>query len=411
MAQVSKSRETLEKEKKINLANIIQVRKILAETQKEKQNSLTEVVAITEQIKNQEKRIELANDDIELIKEEMKGLEKAQGELKAQLKLIQTDYAETLYRTSKNSNKLTKLGFLFSSSSITELFMRYKYLEQYTENRKSQLEQIKQIAEMLRLRQRTLLEKKIKQQTLVGEIKIEAKSLELLKERQNLIIDELAKKETDLRKEIETSKAAVNSLNSLISTVITKEQNNRRVPSSRRQQEAERSTNEKRQLSSRINKEIGTTPNPVIIENTEATIKVPAGSKFKNYKHKLSWPVEGFISDKFGVKNHPVLKGLKIDNNGVDIQTSSGGLVKSVFEGKVLDISQIPGLNNVVAIQHGDYYTVYANLSRVNVQINDTVNINQTIGTAAEKNGAAEINFQIWHNFDKLNPEPWLSPK
>jgi murein DD-endopeptidase MepM/ murein hydrolase activator NlpD len=121
--------------------------------------------------------------------------------------------------------------------------------------------------------------------------------------------------------------------------------------------------------------------------------------------------VDGFISDKFGVKNHPVLKDLKIDNNGVDIQASPNAAVSAVFEGIVLDISQIPGLNNVVAIQHGDYYTVYANLQNVNVSINQRVTLRQQIGTVAYKDGSPEINFQIWHNFSKLNPEPWLGSK
>ena len=102
---------------------------------------------------------------------------------------------------------------------------------------------------------------------------------------------------------------------------------------------------------------------------------------------------------------------MSINNNGIDIQTSPNASVKAVFEGVVLDISQIPGLNNVVAVQHGDYYTVYANLETVNVRINQEVSASQTLGKAAFKDGSPEINFQIWHNFDKLNPEPWLGSK
>jgi septal ring factor EnvC (AmiA/AmiB activator) len=414
-AQKQKSRATLESEKKKNLQKIAQVKKILGETQKEKESTLGQIKAINQQIENQQNKIELAKEDIELIKVEMAEIQKAQVDLFKQLKSLQTEYSETIYRESKNSNKLTKMGFLFSSSSVTELFMRYKYLEQYTENRKNQLLQIKKIGEMLKQRQRTLLEKKITQQNLINVVKIEAKSLEALKEKQNLVVKDLINKESDLKSELEKSNAALANLNSVISKAIEKEQNTRKilktkkVPASRKEKQAEIAEREKKIINERENKLNKKTE--ALADNVESK---PARSSNRNFganKSKLSWPVDGFVSDKFGVKNHPVLKGLKIDNNGIDIQASPNAAVRAVFEGVVLDISQIPGLNNVVAIQHGDYYTVYANLQNVNVSINQQVNLRQQIGTVAYKDGSPEINFQIWHNFSKLNPEPWLGSK
>ena len=145
------------------------------ETQKEKQSTLGHIKAINQQIENQQNKIDLALEDIELIKVEMVEIQKAQSDLFKQLNALQTEYSATIYRESKNSNKLTKMGFLFSSGSVSELFLRYKYLEQYTENRKHQLLQIKKIGEMLKQRQRTLLQKKITQQNLINIVKIEAK--------------------------------------------------------------------------------------------------------------------------------------------------------------------------------------------------------------------------------------------
>lgn len=414
-AQKQKSRATLEFEKKKNLQKIAQVKKILTETQKEKESTLGHIKAINQQIENQQNKIELAKEDIELIKVEMAEIQKAQVNLFKQLKSLQTEYSETIYRESKNSNKLTKMGFLFSSSSVTELFMRYKYLEQYTENRKNQLLQIKKIGEMLKQRQRSLLEKKISQQNLINIVKIETKSLEALKEKQNLIVKDLNNKESELKSELQKSNTALSSLNSVISKAIEKEQNARKslrtkkVPESRKEKQAEIADREKKILSERENKRnTKTEPVAEIVESKPTRLR---NRNFGANKSKLSWPVDGFISDKFGVKNHPVLKDLKIDNNGVDIQASPNAVVSAVFEGIVLDISQIPGLNNVVAIQHGDYYTVYANLQNVNVSINQRVTLRQQIGTVAYKDGSPEINFQIWHNFSKLNPEPWLGSK
>lgn len=405
-AQKPKSRAALESDKKKNLQKIAQVKKILNETQKEKQNTLGHIKAINQQIENQQNKIDLALEDIELIKVEMVEIQKAQNDLFKQLNALQTEYSATIYRESKNSNKLTKMGFLFSSGSVTELFLRYKYLEQYTENRKHQLLQIKKIGEMLKQRQRTLLQKKITQQNLINIVKIEAKSLEALREKQDLIVKDLNNKEKDLKGELEKSKAALANLNSVISNAIEKEQKARKVPNSRKEKQTEIEEREKKILGDRESKK-------AVIKEAETANK-PKKISSKNFgasKARLPWPVDGFVSDKFGVKNHPVLKGLKIDNNGIDIQSSPNAAVRAVFEGIVLDISQIPGLNNVVAIQHGDYYTVYANLENVNVNINQQVSLQQQIGTVAYKDGSPEINFQIWHNFSKLNPEPWLGSK
>lgn len=417
-AQKQKSRATLEADKKRNLQQISQVKKILNETQKEKQSTLGQIKAINQQIENQQSKIELAKEDIELIKVEMAEIQKAQADLFNQLKALQKEYSETIYRESKNSNKLTKMGFLFSSGSINELFMRYKYLEQYTENRKHQLVQIKKIGEMLKQRQRTLLEKKITQQNLINIVKIETKSLEALREKQDLIVKELTTKESDLKTELEKSKAALANLNSVISKAIEKEKSNRKaaaVPASRRENLEEIQAREKKILAERESNKKKTNTAETEKSSGEAYKETKTNRvtnrNFGANKARLSWPVDGFVSDKFGVKNHPILKGLKIDNNGIDIQTSPNAPVKAVFEGVVLDISQIPGLNNVVAIQHGDYYTVYANLERVNVSINQQVGLQQQIGTVAYKDGSPEINFQIWHNFNKLNPEPWLGSK
>lgn len=413
-AQKQKDRASLEREKKQNLQKIAQTKKILSQTQKEKQNTLGEIKALNSQIENHESKISLAKEDIDLIKTEMVEIEKAKNDLFKQLKSLQKDYAETIYRESKNSKKLSKLGFLFSSGSINELFLRYKYLEQYSESRKQQLGQITKIGEMLKHRQRTLLDKKIAQQNLILEIKEENKNLVVLKEKQTQAVNQLIEKESDLKAELEKSKVALNSLNNMIANAITKDKKERKTntetSSARSEKAAEIKERERKMLEARKAKSEKTLP-----PEPEAEVESPKSTRsFKNFaasKSHLRWPVDGFISDRFGIKPHPVLKGLKVNNNGIDIQTSPNAPVKAVFEGVVLDISQIPGLNNVVAVQHGDYYTVYANLETVNVRINQEVGASQTLGKAAYKDGSPEINFQIWHNFDKLNPEPWLGSK
>jgi murein hydrolase activator len=413
-AQKAKDRATLEKEKKQNLLKIQKVNKILSETKLEKQNSLSQIQVFNEQINNKESKIELAKEDISLITTEMVGLKQAQNELFVKLKSLQDDYSEIIYRESKNANKLNGISFLFSANSVSELFMRYKYLQQYSDNKKNQLKEINEVGQELKERQLLLLSKKKNQLDILNEIKSEADNLVELKEKQSSLLVELSSKETELKAELDLSKKAISDLNSRISNVISKDVTAKKKGRGRTEEFEKR---EREMLKARGKtaetsaSNASTSSEPTIASSSNSSGGSSSNRNFGAYKSKLSWPVDGFISDRFGVKNHPVLRGLKIDNNGVDIKTSGGSQVHAVFEGTVLDISSIPGLNNVIAIQHGEYYTVYANVGSVSVRVNQTVGKGQTIGTAASKDGGHEINFQIWHNFSKLNPEPWLGSK
>jgi septal ring factor EnvC (AmiA/AmiB activator) len=133
-------------------------------------------------------------------------------------------------------------------------------------------------------------------------------------------------------------------------------------------------------------------------------------SSFAALRGRMPFPVpSGFISDHFGVHKHPLLKGVMINNNGIDIQTSPGSPVHSVYDGVVQSVVNIPGINMVVAIQHGDYFTVYSKLANVSVNVGTRVRTGQRIGSvASDEDGTAEINFQVWKNTVRQNPESWL---
>ncbi len=372
-----KTRSQLEQEKAENQERIERAQRVLNQTSSKKQASLGQLKAINTQINNQVRQLQLLNEDLGLIETEITELQKASQALEEKLANLRKEYAEMLYIASKSSGKLNKLSFLFSARSFNDLVMRYKYLEQYTDNRKTQVAQIKTVQESLKQRQEELSSKKQKQQRVVNEKQVEAGKLSRLKAEQSKTVSMLAGEEKKLRREIEDSKKAVRRLDNLISSLVSK-----------------------------------STARTNAAPANETVVNTALSASFANNQRKLPWPVQnGFISDRFGVKDHPILKNIKIDNNGVDIQTSPNARVSSVFGGTVLDISQIPGLGNVVAIQHGEYFTVYANLQSVHVKIGDSVIAGQLIGIAGQKDGDYEINFQVWHQFNKLNPENWLARK
>ena len=104
-----------------------------------------------------------------------------------------------------------------------------------------------------------------------------------------------------------------------------------------------------------------------------------------------------------------MLRHVVVENRGIDIQTGAGEPVRACFDCKVLTITSIAGMNTIVMIQHGDYFTVYAKMRSVSVSDGQRVRAREVIGTvAAGSDGTAELQFQVWHNSANLNPESWL---
>ena len=134
---------------------------------------------------------------------------------------------------------------------------------------------------------------------------------------------------------------------------------------------------------------------------------------FKNNKGRLPWPTErGVITGRFGVQEHPVLKGVKIENFGIDIATVENAYARAVFEGEVKKIIGIPGANQAVIIQHGNFFSVYQNLVNVSVKAGEKVRTKEYIGTIytdKEDENKTVLSFMIWEEKEKLDPLPWLS--
>lgn len=144
--------------------------------------------------------------------------------------------------------------------------------------------------------------------------------------------------------------------------------------------------------------------------NSSANSNASGSTKIDNFalsKSKLQWPVsEGYISASFGKHAHPGLKGVYINNSGVDIVSNPSENVKSVFDGEVVGLMHISGYNWMIILKHDEYYSVYSKLENVNISKGDKVVKNQILGKLAE-NG--EFHFEIWHLKTKLNPEQWLN--
>ncbi|TWP27769.1 peptidase M23 [Apibacter muscae] len=148
---------------------------------------------------------------------------------------------------------------------------------------------------------------------------------------------------------------------------------------------------------------LGITKTP--ITNTETLSK-----NFEANKGRLPWPAIGTVVATFGTSPHPTMQNIKVDHKGVEIATSPGSLAKSVFEGTVSKVFAVPGGGKAVLVNHGNYFTLYANLSTAIVSAGDKVKIGQPLGKIyTDDANNTLLDFQIWQGQVPVNPANWIS--
>ena len=127
----------------------------------------------------------------------------------------------------------------------------------------------------------------------------------------------------------------------------------------------------------------------------------------------LPWPVEGALTGRFGKQYHSVFKNLQLPaNNGINIAVSPDAAVKSVFNGTVAQITVLPGYHQCILVQHGNYFTLYAKMKRVDVKAGDKVSTGQVLGTVDTIAGETVFHFEIWDDRTiPQDPERWLRPR
>jgi septal ring factor EnvC (AmiA/AmiB activator) len=378
-----KSKSQLEQEKRNAISKLKEAQKILEETEKKKEVSVGQLNALNQQIVASQSIINSISSEITIYNDELLELNEVIESLEDDLDHLKKEYATMVYSSYKANYGLRNILFIFSAETFNQLLLRARYMDQYTEARKRQLALIQEVRSSLQDQIATLETKKLEKDQLLNQELSQNKSLVTLRKKQNTLITSLSKRESEIKKELQNRKKAIARLDKLIADIVA----------------AEIKASSKGKSSTAI----------------EMNASETALSKaFESNYSKLQWPVAtGFISAKFGTNPHPVYKRLKVPNDGIDIQTNENQEVRSVFEGEVKRVAVVPGgMRYVVLIQHGDYFTVYAKLKQVFVGQGDRVSINQRIGVVnTDRNGTSEVQFQIWKNTQKLNPENWIAKK
>src|SRR5574344_2069714 len=386
----------LEEKKKQALENLAQTNKLLNETQKSKQGSVNKINLIKRNIKERKTVIQSLNGQIDALERNIGVLRTEKQQLEERLRYLKADYAKLIRETHVRRNHFSPLLFILSSDNAGQAYRRFRYLQEFSDYRKKQAFEIQRVTAQLAVKEKNLTNDVDKKERVLTEKEREAKKLESDRQQESKMLTQLQKKEKKLKDQQKKQQRQANELNNKIQKLIAAEI---RKDEERRRQAANESA-----------KESGK-PVPTTFEMSKDE-KLIAGN-FERNKGKLPLPVEkGFISGHFGVQPHPVLPHVTTNNKGIYIQTPAGSMARAIFDGVVTKCFMVPGSNSSVIVKHGNYRTVYSNLTELYVKEGDKVTTKQNIGKIfvdTENDNKTVLYLMLYKDTDIQNPELWLA--
>lgn len=388
MANGQSRKKALENEKQKIEAEIKYTNQLLAKVTATKTNSLQELVLINNRMKQREKLISNFSSEIFNLDQIITKNNKRLLALESELEEAKSQYALLINYVFKNRNSKDRMMYIFAASSFNQAFQRLRYLKYYSDYRKQQGMLIGQMKDSLSKTNKEIDTQRLEKRTVLQRQKNEIVTLAQEKNQQSSKFNALVKQEKQFRAEIRQKRNEANRLNKAIRDIISEE-----IKSASATAKASGSKN--------LSGIIALTPAELALTNS-----------FSSNKGKLPWPSEhGIVSSTFGEHNHPVLKRIKIKNNGIDILTNIGESARAVFNGKVISVRTITNSNKAVIIRHGEFFTVYSNLIEVFVNSGDEVKTKQALGIVYnnQTESKTELHFEIWKGKTLLNPQSWVS--
>lgn len=413
LAQSNKLIRELESKRGALQKQIAESESILKDTKKDVGSQLNSLAVLTGQIEERKRYIMAINNDVETIQRELVSLERQLRGLEKDLKDKKKKYEASVQYLYKNKSIEEKLMFIFSAKNLGQTYRRMRYVREYATYQRLQGEEILKKQEQIRKKKAERQQVKAAKENLLQERESEKGKLEEQEKKKRMLVTNLQKKQKGLQNEINKKRREANQLNARIDKLIAEEIERARK---RAQEEARREAAARKKEVSKEGKsaatEMAAKPKPLDAYTMSKADRELSGNFVAN-RGKLPMPISGayIITSRYGQYAVEGLRNVKLDNKGIDIQGRPGAQARAIFDGKVAAVFQLNGLFNVL-IRHGDYISVYCNLSSASVKAGDTVKTKQTIGQVfsdGTDNGRTVLHFQLRREKEKLNPEPWLN--
>jgi murein DD-endopeptidase MepM/ murein hydrolase activator NlpD len=318
-----------------------------------------------ELVAESDKQIKKYNDDIYLAQVQI-------NRLQERIEVLTENYAKLVRSAYKNRDTRVWYMYMLASENLGQAFRRMGYFKNLSTMMKTEAQNIRQMQEELEAHKAGLQALKREAEQLK---KIRVKELDELKadeKKADNVVKQLKKDKKKYQNQLAAKKKEVVALNKEIERIVS----------------------------------AAVKPKS---SGNKTVVDTKLDAAFANNKGKLPWPADGPVVAKFGKHYHPVYKNLELPpNNGVDIALSKGTQIKSVFDGVVKQVMVMPGYNQCVLIQHGNYFTLYCKLKSLNVAEGDKVKTSDVIGTIDAIGGQVQLHFEVWKGSKPQNPEIWL---
>ena len=353
--------------------------------------------------------------------------------LTQRMEALRSSYASILRNQQRYPDVDSPIAFIFSASSVNDAYRRMRYLRQYDRWRSRRTAELTEAARKVEAARKALEATRSKHTEALATLKSQRDQLAREQETTDSIVKALRKEGSSLKAVLAEKQRRADALDRELDRLIAEEQ--ARAEAERRRKKAEREAAARKEAEARKaaearksaaaeseSKQSAATPAPKPAApekkaaplDSEAEADRKLSGSFAANKGRLLFPAAGRyrIVRGFGLQNHPELKHVKTNNSGIDIEVAPGTDARAIFAGHVSAIFRLPGYANIVMVRHGEYISLYANLSSVYVAKGQDVKAGQALGRiltgSDDDGGATTFHFELRRERAKLNPLEWV---
>ena len=367
-----------QEEKKARLEREIAIiDKQLAQNASQSSSMLTDLSLIRKKISNRKALVSESDRVIRQYSDSIYLAQKEINRLQARVDTLTAHYSKLVLSAYKNRDSRIWYMYMFASDNLGQAFRRFGYFRNLSSQMQNEAKSIRAMQDELALKQERLALLKKDAEAVKAERQKELDNLRKDESKADNVVKKLQKDRKKYQSQLASKKKEIDALNREIARLIANAMN----------KDGQKSSSKK----------------------PKAPVDMKLDAEFSKNKGKLPWPADGPVVSRFGKHYHPVYKNLELPpNNGVDIALAKGEHVKAVFDGVVSQVLVMPGYNQCVLVQHGNYFTLYCKMKNIAVKAGDKVKTGQLIGDIDTINGQTQLHFEVWKGKDPQNPETWL---
>lgn len=434
----SKTLQRLEQERKQLLRSIEASDKKLQQLRRDTRNEEQTLRTVKEQVEQRRQVVAVLGNEVSGLQARIDTLSGHIGRLHRREGALLLRYRAALVQLQRIDTHIDPVLFVLSSQNPAEARERQRFLSRYSKAVREASVALRTTRAEIEATKAEVGRTHSEKEQLLSLREAEKKKLEAEEQQRAAQVKDLQGKQQVLAQDLSKQKQKAEDLDRKIQAQVEAEilaaqrraaELQRRREEARRRRQAQRTQPTPPPSTGRSGRGKGTTPPPpppppADDEPEERRAATPGGyamdaneralaSSFAQNKGRLPAPIRGSYSilRTFGVHQHSEHNRVQVNSSGVDFGVNGDSRAYAVFSGVVSRVFVIPGYGTAVILRHGNYLTVYANLSSVAVSTGSRVSTGQGIGSVgASPDGSSGrlLHFQLWHERTKLNPLAWI---